>query len=174
MKRVLLSTLAVFALTACTSGKSSFLDRDPVRADTEQLKTVSVANNGAHYWEPITKKDFVIYFDFDKHRLSPDSLRSVDRWARWMKVNPTAHITLEGHTDYTGTERYNKTLGKERAQTVKKSLVALGVDTHRISTVSYGKDRIAANSWTRTGDAYNRRVVVTVDGMQPVLDTVNQ
>lgn len=174
MKRVLLSTLAVLALSACSAGQTSFLERDQMRADTNQLTTVAVANNGVHYWEPVTKQDFVVYFDFDTQALTADSIRSVDRWARWMKVNPDARITLEGHTDFAGTERYNKGLGMRRAQTVKKSLVALGIEDHRVSTVSYGEDRIATHSWTRTGDSYNRRVVITVDGMHPPLRMVNQ
>ncbi len=49
-------------------------------------------------------------------------------------------ITLIGRTDPRGTEEYNEKLGLERAEKVKKYLIANGVDGERVKTESLGKE----------------------------------
>jgi outer membrane protein OmpA-like peptidoglycan-associated protein len=48
-------------------------------------------------------------------------------------------ITLIGHTDPRGSADYNLKLGRERAERVKRYMVANGIDTQRILTDSVGK-----------------------------------
>ena len=48
---------------------------------------------------------------------------------------------IEGHCDERGTREYNLALGERRATAVKNYLVALGIDSNRMQTISYGKER---------------------------------
>jgi len=49
---------------------------------------------------------------------------------------PGLKIVLEGHTDYKGTHTYNEKLGMDRAEAVRKELIALGVPADRLATVT--------------------------------------
>jgi len=82
-----------------------------------------------------------VFFDFDKALLRPDSGRILNEDARWMKENSDARITVEGHCDERGTVEYNLALGERRARAVKQHLETLGLDSNRIKTISYGKER---------------------------------
>jgi peptidoglycan-associated lipoprotein len=58
-----------------------------------------------------------------------------------MKSGPLKdrRIALTGRTDPRGSENYNEKLGLERAERVKRYLVANGIDSARIETRSLGK-----------------------------------
>lgn len=77
-------------------------------------------------------------------------------------VDDDVALTLVGHTDSRGTERYNSRLGRCRARAVADVLVALGVDRDRLTVRSAGEaDPVASNRTTR-GRAQNRRVGISV------------
>ncbi len=61
--------------------------------------------------------------------------------AACMKDGPLRdrRIALTGRTDPRGSENYNEKLGLERAERVKRYLVANGIDGARIETRSLGK-----------------------------------
>ena len=83
--------------------------------------------------------------------------------AQFLVANPTVKVTLTGHTDMGLTEAERQTLGLARAQAAAAVLVANGVSSSHITTVSQGgNDPVASNS-TTTGSALNRRVDVTMN-----------
>jgi peptidoglycan-associated lipoprotein len=72
-----------------------------------------------------------------------------------------AYFESEGHTDATGPEVYNVTLGLERARSVQTYLYQHDqIPLHKISIISYGETRPVASNATREGRAQNRRIVV--------------
>ena len=71
--------------------------------------------------------------------------------------NPSITVVIEGHCDERGTEEYNLALGQRRADAVKAYLVSYGIDSARISTLSYGEQRPAAAGSTEAAWAKNRR-----------------
>lgn len=81
-----------------------------------------------------------IYFDFDRYDLRPDARDTLKANAEWLKQNPTVTVQIEGHCDERGTAEYNLALGAKRAQTAKDYLTTLGIDTQRLSTISYGQE----------------------------------
>tara|TARA_B100000989_G_C19454528_1_gene433362 strand:+ start:437 stop:913 length:477 start_codon:yes stop_codon:yes gene_type:complete len=103
-----------------------------------------------------------IYFDTDKHNISSASAVTLEAQANWLKSTPGFTIMLEGHCDERGTRDYNLALGERRANSVKEFLVSLGVDSGRIETISYGKERPAAEGSTTESWAENRRVVTII------------
>ena len=82
-----------------------------------------------------------IYFDFDKSTLTPSAQDSLLRKAEWLRENPDATVTIEGHCDNRGTNEYNLALGDRRAESAKAFLVDLGIDASRLTTISYGEER---------------------------------
>src|SRR5579863_4680146 len=84
-----------------------------------------------------------VYFDYDQSSLSDDTRGKLSRNAELLKNQPRLNMTIEGHADERGTAEYNLALGERRANAVKEFLVANGVETARLKTVSYGKERPA-------------------------------
>jgi peptidoglycan-associated lipoprotein len=85
-----------------------------------------------------------IYFDFDKSELRDDAAARLAGNAaaiKAMAANPM--VSVEGHCDPVGTSEYNMALGLRRAEAAKAHLVKLGVDAARLSTMSYGEERLA-------------------------------
>lgn len=71
---------------------------------------------------------------------------------------PDAALTVVGNTDSTGSTAYNDWLSIQRAQAVKRMLVAAGLDPAQISTVGMGDRQPVAPNSTPQGRALNRRV----------------
>jgi len=67
-------------------------------------------------------------------------------------------IIVEGHTDSTGSESYNLTLSKNRAESVGRYLIDNGVDPQRLSYEGYGSQFPVDTNETKEGRARNRRV----------------
>jgi peptidoglycan-associated lipoprotein len=82
-----------------------------------------------------------IYFDYDRYELSAEAKSALAAQAAWLKQYPGVRVQIEGNADERGTREYNIALGYRRAEAVASHLMSLGVDTGRITTVSYGKDR---------------------------------
>ena len=98
-----------------------------------------------------------ITFEFDKATLTDVGRGRVYLIAQKLKEGKNVKIEIQGHTDYIGTEDYNKKLGMQRAETVKAELGRLGVDASRISTVSFGEDKPLIDLQTPWARAVNRR-----------------
>lgn len=104
-----------------------------------------------------------VFFGFDSSVVTSEGQRVLERQAAWLKQYPSIDVTIEGHADERGTREYNLALGERRANAAKKYLVSLGVDSSRISTVSYGKERPAVLGSTEEAWAQNRRAVTVVE-----------
>lgn len=100
-----------------------------------------------------------VFFDFDRSSIRQDAKETLARQAAWLKQYPNVNVTIEGHADERGTREYNLALGERRAESARKYLVSLGVDAKRVSTISYGKERLAVVGNTEEAHAQNRRAV---------------
>ncbi len=98
-----------------------------------------------------------IYFEFDKSRLTPMAQDTLMRHAAWLRENPDATVTIEGHADERGTNEYNLALGDRRADSAKDFLVDLGISASRLTTISYGEERPLCMDQTEECWAKNRR-----------------
>ena len=103
-----------------------------------------------------------VYFETNKHNINSASAFTLEAQANWLNSTPGFQIIIEGHCDERGTREYNLALGERRANSVKEFLVSLGVEPGRISTISYGKERPAADDSTSESWAENRRSVTIV------------
>ncbi len=78
---------------------------------------------------------------------------------------PSGKLTIEGHTDTTGTEEFNKKLSAGRAASVKAFLIQEGLDEERIATRGMGASSPIASNETREGRIQNRRVEIIFSGL---------
>ena len=100
-----------------------------------------------------------VYFDFDKFNIRADQEEVIASDAAAAKAAPASlKIKLEGNCDEWGSDEYNFALGLKRAKAVKEALVAQGVESGRISMVSYGESNPVCNDHTKECWAKNRRV----------------
>jgi peptidoglycan-associated lipoprotein len=81
------------------------------------------------------------YFDYDQYNIRGDARTVLIDDAHLLTQYPKLRITVEGHCDERGSEKYNLALGDRRAIAVKDFLTAQGIDGSRIETISYGKER---------------------------------
>jgi len=98
-----------------------------------------------------------VYFEFDSIRLAPDAQEILVKKAKWLRANPNARVTIEGHCDNRGTNEYNLALGEGRAQSARDFLVDLGISPARLNTISYGEERPIDRTQSEAGWARNRR-----------------
>ena len=100
-------------------------------------------------------------FPSGKSTIEPEYFSLLAKVQRAIRKFSGASITIEGHTDSIGDDRYNENLSYERAMAVKQYILAnMGLDESRITAVGYGKSKPIANNQTEEGRAKNRRIDV--------------
>lgn len=100
-----------------------------------------------------------IHFEFDRARIRPESEPILDQIAQTIKDQPKVkHVTIEGHTDGLGGEKYNQKLSERRAQSVMQYLVKKGIAPEMLTAVGKGKSEPIADNKTKQGRAQNRRI----------------
>lgn len=148
--------LSVASLGACgDKAKKKTAATTPVVADAPGGSSESEApvsdssdeNSAANLEE-------VVYFAHDSSDLDDGARDGLQENATWMEEDGSRVLTIEGHTDETGTTDYNLALGERRARVTKEYLVRLGVDDKRIQIITYGEERPASSE-----DSMNRRSV---------------
>lgn len=98
-----------------------------------------------------------VYFDFNSSNLSMSTQNQLSTNAQYLIDNPSVMVQVEGHADERGSSQYNLALGERRASAVRDYLMAQGVDSARISTISYGKEKPLAYGHDEDSWAKNRR-----------------
>ena len=106
--------------------------------------------------------DSGILFDIDKSDLRPVSQTNLAELAKILNKYPDTNILIEGHTDNTGTDDYNMTLSRDRAQAVALYMATLEVKSARFSTAGYGETQPIVTNDTPEGRQKNRRVDIAV------------
>ncbi len=97
-----------------------------------------------------------VYFSFDSSEIKDDNVARIENNADFIKQEGVS-VIIEGNCDPRGTSEYNMALGERRALAAKKYLVNLGVEPAKLSTVSYGKERILIIGHDENAWAQNRR-----------------
>ncbi len=96
--------------------------------------------------------------------LNKDSYAEIQKVADFMNEFDGTQVTVEGHTDSSGSDAYNKMLSQRRADSVKNVLIKqFNIAPERINAVGFGEERPIADNTTSEGRALNRRVVGVVE-----------
>jgi len=91
-------------------------------------------------------------------KLTKAAMAELDKGAAILAEHPNINISIEGHTDNTGSAAGNQKLSGQRAAAVKNYLVKKGVSADRMVTTGYGQTQPIADNKTAKGRAANRRV----------------
>ncbi len=105
----------------------------------------------------------IVPFSFNKFVLSTEGKSELDRIAQGKDQWKRYFITVEGFTDKVGSDSYNDTLSRRRADKVVQYLVSkYDIPVFRIHQIGLGKDKPVDEGRGRNARAKNRRVEVTV------------
>jgi OOP family OmpA-OmpF porin len=104
-----------------------------------------------------------VNFDTDKAILRKADSAELQKAIAFVKKYPGYNISVEGHTDNVGKDKYNQALSERRATAVKQYLVDNGAaNADKIKPVGYGKTRPIADNKTAEGKFKNRRVEILI------------
>ena len=153
MKRFLGVAILCVAMAACETNKGPSSGSENTGFGHEQNPQHNMSSGGAGD----NSMFHTIYFDFDKSDLRPDAREGLQANASYLKSNSNVQVTIEGNCDERGSNEYNLALGKRRAEAAYTYLVDLGVESSRMTTVSYGEEKPAVEGHNELAWAKNRR-----------------
>lgn len=129
---------------------------DKQKRELEALEQVEEARRTEQGLVAKLKGD--ILFATGSSSLRGPAQSNISQIASIMSKYPENVITIEGHTDSTGSDRTNMSLSQKRANSVKQQLVAGGIPSATIMTVGKGETSPTADNTTNQGRQQNRRV----------------
>jgi outer membrane protein OmpA-like peptidoglycan-associated protein len=159
--RLLLATLAIAMCTAPAWSQevklygsaeridprdvAQILDRSTVAPPAMKMRSIRVLDEApsAQVAQPEKRPSALalpVQFAFDSADILPSARHQLDAIADGIRLLPEAQpVVIEGHTDASGTDRYNEQLSQRRAYSVKRYLVvAHGIAPDRLRAVGLG------------------------------------
>jgi len=135
--------------------RANFATQDAYNFSNERLRDLS-----RDFRE---KTQDTVTFAFNKANLDASARKALDVQAAWLRENPSVRMTILGHTDLVGSERYNNRLGLRRAKAVIAYLGRKGVSRGRLDALeSRGEQEPVVQTTER--ERRNRRAVTSVAG----------
>ena len=155
LKKLLPLACIVLLISACSSG---------VKLD-DANNVASINAGGSMSYDPISDPKTSVYgkrsifFEFDSYTLDPRYASTIAAHATYLKTFHTqkADIIIQGNTDDRGTAEYNLALGQKRSESVKRALLAQGVNESQVEAVSFGKEKPLNPAQTEAAFKENRR-----------------
>ena len=130
---------------------------EPTEIDYNRIEDIVKRHSG----KAIVQDKWVLIgvnFDFNKATLRPEAYPILDHAAQVLLGHSDLSVEIQGHTDQIGSDKYNDKLSQRRSETVKKYLIAKGVNAGRLTTVGKGKRELLFNEKDAVSRFYNRRV----------------
>jgi outer membrane protein OmpA-like peptidoglycan-associated protein len=105
-----------------------------------------------------------VLFDFDRATLTPGAREKLSKLAGILIAYPGSYrIEVEGHADSVGSDAYNESLSRGRAQSVATYVIQAGIPSNRIGAVAgLGETRPVASNDSAAGRQQNRRVELII------------
>jgi outer membrane protein OmpA-like peptidoglycan-associated protein len=110
-----------------------------------------------------------VYFAWDSEQLSEIAREHITHLAKVVNEYPLTNIVIEGHTDSTGTEKYNQKLSLKRSAQVVNYLVLANVNNHRLTAKWFGEKHPIAPNSTVEGRRRNRRIDAIITANKEML-----
>jgi peptidoglycan-associated lipoprotein len=166
-QRILAIVAATFLLAACETASQVGGDSASTSASNTASSSTSSSSSsvsaGKSQAEKLAQVGDTVNFEFDSAELTVSARSTLNRQSAFLSVNPDLMIVIEGHADERGTREYNLALAERRATAVRDYLVAKGMNSARVRTVSYGKERPAVTGSDEASWAKNRRATTVLN-----------
>lgn len=98
-----------------------------------------------------------VHFDYDSSVVKSSEQGNVDAVVAHLKGNANVGLRIDGYCDERGTEGYNDALGDRRALALRDAVLALGVESDRVITQSFGEQNPVALGQDEAAYKQNRR-----------------
>ena len=126
---------------------------------------VEVDKSGCMMSNEVVKKLILngdVTFAFDSDELTPQAKVILDELVDRISIGLLQSIEIVGHTDSTGSERYNEALSNKRAASVANYLIGKGIPHDKVMQQGIGELNPIAPNDNKIGRAKNRRVEVRI------------
>jgi len=143
---------------AVGGGIGNYMDRQAAEMK-RKLPEAAIARQGDKLYVALSSG---ILFDVDKDQVKPSARDQVGRAAEVLVKYPDTYVTVEGHTDSSGSAGHNQKLSERRAAGVRDLLVSGGVAASRLAVRGYGETDPVADNATPDGRQSNRRVQLEI------------
>ena len=99
-----------------------------------------------------------VYFDYDKHDIKPEYYAQLNEIKKIVLSHSDLRILVIGHTDSDGSNHYNDSLSKRRAESIIRFFTSSGLRRDRIVIDFKGETVPVVSNATIEGKSKNRRV----------------
>lgn len=124
-----------------------------------------IDNDGCEeYIDDLNDWDLKVLFEHDKSNINPAFLNEISSMVEFLEKYPETSIELQGHASIVGEPEYNQALSERRANSVRDTLINMGLDPSRVRIVGFGEEVVVREGESPVDHAVNRRVVATVVG----------
>ena len=154
-------SLSSFALTR------ESVRRDTLRINALELKEINITSAEEKPKQiTIVLDERAVHFGFNKSEVGPEFNDLLTNLKEFVEENDYV-VTIVGHTDSIGSNKYNFGLSERRAESAKKRLLELGLSPKRILGIEgRGEEEPIATNETKEGRAQNRRVEFKLDKIE--------
>jgi len=142
--------------------KSSSMNSKPAKAKIMEKEEMETVFRSAIATMPKPPVSFLLYFKSGSDILAPESKELVKDVVLSIKERIPCNISIIGHSDTVGAEKYNIKLSLTRAEKIKKLLVSSGVPEEMIKVSSHGEQDLLVETGDNVNEPKNRRVEVMV------------
>lgn len=111
---------------------------------------------------PPAPTNYLVFFDFDRSDLTPEAQAVLRKAADTIKAGQAARVTLVGHADRSGPDRYNMGLSQRRGDSVKRFLADLGIVGDTLEVVARGESSPLVPTPDGVREPQNRRVEIVL------------
>lgn len=113
---------------------------------------------------PLEQAMFIVFFDWDKSNLTDGAQDVLDAVAKEVQGrDDVSKVTIVGHTDSSGANKYNEKLSSNRGGAVKDGLIARGIDPSMIEVKAKGEDDLLVKTADNVREPANRRVQIGLE-----------
>ncbi len=113
---------------------------------------------------PVDQASLLVFFDWNKYVIGDSAKGVLDTVAQEIKSrSDIKKVVVIGHTDTSGSEKYNMKLSVKRANAVRAALISHGVPPSKIRTEGHGETDLLVKTAKGVREAKNRRAQITFE-----------
>ena len=113
---------------------------------------------------PLQQATFLVFFDWDKYSLSNSARDVLGAVSKEIEGRHDVNqIVIIGHTDTSGSAKYNKKLSLRRGNAVRKMLLSHGLPAYKIRVEGRGEKDLLISTPDNVREPENRRAQITLE-----------